>query len=129
MALRGTKFWLADNSGARLGKCIGILGKNNRGSIKLGNFILFSVINFYNQHRLKKRDLYIGLVILLSRWNSRKDGLWIRFVGNRALTFSRQFKFIGSRVYGGMAIEVRLINSRFHQRVCQKVISYSGFLI
>lgn len=123
-------FFVADNSGGKMGKCINIFGSGNCKKINLGSFVILSVVKFYNQHKLKKRNVYIGLIVLLTRWSGRKDGLWIRFIGNRVLIFNKEFKFLGTRIYGAVAEEIKWMkNESTGKRVSQKVVTYSNCLI
>lgn len=131
MAQLGTKFFVGDNSGARFGCCINVIGKGNKRQVVLGSFVLITLKKFINRYRTKKKIIYIGLVIILCKWNKRSDGILIRFFVNRILVFNKQLKFLGTRIYGGIASEIRVKDtiSKKSQRVFQKVISYCIFLV
>ena len=131
MSQFGTKFFIGDNSGVRLAKCINVIGKGNRRQAILGSFVLVALKKFYNRYKTTKKVLYLGLVIVLCKWSKRSDGVLIRFFINRILIFNKQLKFLGTRVYGGIASEIyiRDITSKKSQRIFQKVISYCVFLI
>ena len=55
----------------------------------------------------------------------------IKFCSNRVLVFSKQFKFLGTRVYGGISKDIRFkLNSGIiDKQKYQKVISYMSLVI
>jgi large subunit ribosomal protein L14 len=57
----GTNVRIADNSGAKLGKCIKIIGGKKIGSI--GNMVLITLKKILHRKKVKKRTIYIGLLI------------------------------------------------------------------
>jgi large subunit ribosomal protein L14 len=61
MIFIGTNINIADNSGAKLGKCIKVKGGRKIGSV--GNIILVTLKKILHRKKVKKRTIYIGLVI------------------------------------------------------------------
>jgi large subunit ribosomal protein L14 len=59
----GSKLKVADNSGANWVNCVSILGKGVKKRATAGSVILVSVIKFKHRTKVKKRMLYLGLVI------------------------------------------------------------------
>jgi len=61
----------------------------------------------------------------------RLDGLYFRFFSNRILIFNKQYKFLGTRVYGAITKEIRIKNNREKnkKRNFQKIISYAPLII
>jgi len=59
----GTKLTVSDNSGGKLAKCIKIIEKGNQKTGIIGNMILLTLIKFVNKIKVKKRVIYIGLII------------------------------------------------------------------
>jgi len=57
----GTKLIIIDNSGAKLAKCIKLVGKQKVASI--GNLILITLLKFTNSKKVKKRTMYLGLIV------------------------------------------------------------------
>jgi large subunit ribosomal protein L14 len=64
MVFIGTKVNIADNSGARIGKCIKVKGKKKIGSV--GSIILITLKKILYRKKVKKRVIYIGLIISIT---------------------------------------------------------------
>jgi large subunit ribosomal protein L14 len=125
----GTKLLVVDNSGAKLAKCIKLMGKQKISVV--GNLISVTLSNLKNSKKVKKRIIYLGLIVGTSYWVSRVDGSFIKFFSNRLLVFNKSFKFLGSRVYGGVLKEIRIksIKDKNYRKLFQKIISYSSLII
>ena len=125
----GTKLIVVDNSGAKLAKCIKLMGKQKISIV--GNVISVTLLKFKNSKKVKKRMVYLGLIVGTSYWVSRVDGSFIKFFSNRLLVFNKSFKFLGSRVYGGVLKEIRIksIKDKNYRKNFQKIISYSSLII
>lgn len=126
-----TSLKVADNSGARWVKCIKVLGKGNKKVATIGNSVLVTVSNISSQKKIKKRTIYLGLIINISRWLRREEGSFIKFFFNKVLLFTKQYKFLGTRVYGIVSKEVRSCGEieKKERRYFQKIISYSSLTI
>lgn len=59
----GTKIKTIDNSGAKWVKCIKVLGKGNKKYATTGNIILITISKFSNRKKVKKRIIYLGLIV------------------------------------------------------------------
>ena len=120
----------ADNSGAKFLKCIGFLNKKN-GVAFVGDTLLVVVKHYVHRKKLKKKSIYFGLLVT-SRQNSyRMDGSIIKFCTNRILTFSKQFKFLGTRIYGGVSkdIRIKLNSGLLDKKKYQKIVSYMSLVV
>lgn len=126
MIQMGTYLKVADNSGGRWVKCIKVLGKSNKKIATVGDLILITVNKMKSQKKIKKRTVYMGLIISVANWIRRQDGTLIRFFFNKVLIFTKQYKFLGTRVYGILAKEVRNCKNieKKEKRYFQKVVSY-----
>ena len=126
-----TKLKVADNSGARWARCIKIIGKGNKKTSGVGNLIMVTLSNFTARKKVKKRTIYLGLIINVKSWVCRLDGSWVRFFSNRVLIFNKQYKFLGTRVYGAISKEIRLQNNKDkkNRKYFQKIISYSSLTL
>jgi large subunit ribosomal protein L14 len=120
----------ADNSGAKFLKCIDVLNKRNSVAV-IGDTILVSVKHFIHRKRLKKKTIYFGLLVTARKYTYRIDGSIIKFCTNRVLVFSKQFKFLGTRIYGGISKDIRIkLNSGvIDKKKYQKVLSYMSLVI
>ena len=131
MIIIGTNLRIVDNSGAKIAKCIKVIGKGNKKIAHVGNIILVTLKKFVARQKIKKSIIYIGLIVSSKYWIKRLDGTYIKFFSNRVLIFSKQFKFIGTRVYGILLKEVKIRNLKEKKKrtYFNKVITYSSFAI
>jgi len=58
-----TKLKIVDNCGAKLAKCIRIIGKGKGNSGFVGDLLLVTLSKFFNRKKVKKRLIYIGLIV------------------------------------------------------------------
>jgi large subunit ribosomal protein L14 len=93
--------------------------------------ILVSLKKFSSRKKVNKRIIYVGLIIGVSYWISRLDGSLIKFFSNRLLLFNKQFKFLGTRIYGSILKEIRIKNltEKKNKKYFQKIFSYSSSAI
>jgi len=122
---------VVDNSGGKWAKCILIKKKGNKTWATVGTLILVTLKKFSHRKKVNKRTIYIGLIVGINFWISRLDGTFIRFFSNRILLFNKQFKFLGTRVYGGVLKELKFMSLREkkQKKYFQKVFSYSSSII
>jgi large subunit ribosomal protein L14 len=119
---------VVDNSGAKWAKCISIKKNGKHPSATVGMLILVSLKKFSSRKKVNKRIIYVGLIIGVSYWISRLDGSLIKFFSNRLLLFNKQFKFLGTRIYGSILKEIRIKNltEKKNKKYFQKIFSYSS---
>lgn len=122
---------VVDNSGAKWAKCISVKKKGKYPTGKIGMLILVSLKKFSNRKKVNKRIIYIGLIVGTSYWTDRIDGSFVKFFSNRLLLFNKQFKFLGTRVYGSILKEIRIksITEKKNKKYFQKIFSYSSSAI
>ena len=124
-----TKLNVVDNSGGRLVRCINIIGKQK--SAKVGQLILVTLLKLISNKKVKKKVMYLGLIVSVQYWNRRLDGSLIKFFSNRVLLFNRKYKFLGTRVYGVISKELKIytLKDKNYRKNFQKVITYSSLII
>ena len=122
---------VVDNSGGKWAKCILIKKKGNKTWATIGTLILVTLKKFSHRKKVNKRTIYIGLIVGINFWISRLDGTFIRFFSNRILLFNKQFKFLGTRIYGSVLKELKFMSLREkkQKKYFQKVFSYSSSII
>jgi large subunit ribosomal protein L14 len=118
---------IVDNSGAKWAKCISVKKKGKHPSATIGMVIFVSLKKFSNRKKVNKRTIYIGLIIGVSYWINRIDGRFVKFFSNRLLLFNKQFKFLGTRIYGSILKEIKIksLTGKKNKKYFQKVFSYS----
>lgn len=126
-----SKLKIVDNSGGKWGKCISVCKKGKNPTAKTGMLILVVLKKISSQKKVKKRVRYIGLIVGISYWIKRIDGTFIKFFTNRLLLFNKQFKFLGTRIYGSILKEIKITNLKENKnkKYFHKVFSYSSSII
>lgn len=99
-------FSVYDNTSASRVKIIGYK-KGRMSSVRLGSALLVTPKAFLSSKDIQKKKKYIGLVVGLKRVVKRLNAVSISSLDNKMLLFSPQYKFLGSRVYGGVCKELK----------------------
>jgi large subunit ribosomal protein L14 len=119
----GTKLKSADNTDIKKVKCIKIFPNSNKKFSFLGDIVRILIVRRRFKKTIIKKKLYLGLIITIKKTSFRLNGIFLKFDQNRSLTLSEDLKFLGTRVYGPIAKEVR--NSKKKKTLFKKIISYS----
>jgi len=98
---------VADNSGAKVVKCIKVLGGSRRRYAGLGDIIVVSIKVAMPTSKVKKGDTARAVVVRTKREQRRPDGSYIRFDENSAVLINAQKEPIGTRIFGPVARELR----------------------
>src|SRR5258707_15342987 len=91
---------VADNSGARRGICIKVLGGSKRKYASVGDIIVVSVKEAIPRGRVKKGEVTKAVIVRTSKDIRRADGSVIRFDRNAAVLINAQKEPIGTRIFG-----------------------------
>ncbi len=102
-----TKVKIADNSGARIIKCIRVLGGTRRRYAQLGDIIVGAVKVAEPRKPVKKHDVVKAVIIRQRKASRRSDGSYIRFDDNAAVILEAGKNPKGGRIFGPIAREVR----------------------
>jgi large subunit ribosomal protein L14 len=98
---------VADNSGAKLVKCIKVLGGSRRRYAQLGDVVVVSVKEAMPNSKVKKGETAKAVVVRCRREYRRADGSYIKFDENSAVLINNQNEPIGTRIFGPVARELR----------------------
>ena len=102
-----TSLLVADNSGARRIKCIGVAGGTKRRYARLGDIITASVKEAIPNSPVKKGDVVKAVVVRMRRDTQRPDGTVIRFDTNAAVIINANKEPRGTRSFGPVPRELR----------------------
>ncbi|MBU1446494.1 50S ribosomal protein L14 [Patescibacteria group bacterium] len=102
-----TKLLVADNTGAKMVKCIKVLGGSKRKYASLGDIIVVSVKDATPKGIVKKKSVERAVIVRTQKEVGRKDGSWIRFDENAVVIINKDNQPKGSRVFGPVARELR----------------------
>lgn len=101
---------VADNSGARLVRCIKVLGGSKRRYARIGDVIKVSVLEAAPRRPVKKGEIYFAVVVRTAHGVRRKDGSLICFPGdkgNAVVLLNTKLEPIGTRIFGPVTRELR----------------------
>ena len=107
MIQQETAMRVADNSGARVIKCIRVLGGTRRRYARVGDVIVASVKQADPAREVKKGDVVRAVVVRTAQGYRRADGSYIKFDENAAVILSDRQNPRGTRIFGPVARELR----------------------
>ncbi|MCG8571490.1 MAG: 50S ribosomal protein L14 [Spirochaetes bacterium] len=98
---------VADNSGAKMVKCIKVLGGSKRRYASVGDIIAVSVKEVIPNGPIKKGTKLRGVIVRTKKELRRKDGSYIKFDDNALVIIDANNNPKGTRVFGPVARELR----------------------
>jgi len=114
-----SKLKVADNTGAKMVKCIKVLGGSKRKYARIGDLIVVSVKEASPKGVVKKKSVERAVVVRQVKELSRKDGSSIKFDENAVVIVDKEKQPKGTRVFGPVARELR-------DKGYQKIISQAS---
>jgi len=102
-----TKLNVADNSGAKLVRCIKVLGGSRHIITRIADVIVVSVISVIPGSKVKKGQVMKAVIVRTKNPIARKDGSRIRFDDNAVVLIDNNREPVGTRVFGSISREVR----------------------
>ena len=102
-----TNLKVADNSGAKTIRCIGVPGGSGRRYAWLGDVIVASVKEAAPAAGVKKGEVVRAVVVRTKKPHRRPDGSRIRFDDNAAVLINEDQMPRGTRIFGPVARELR----------------------
>lgn len=108
MIQRGTKLKVADNTGAKLAQCIGILGASKKKFAKIGDLITVTIKEAEPRREIKVHQVVKAVVVRQKAPFRRKDGSYLRFDENACCLLADDRKTLkGSRIFGPIPRELK----------------------
>lgn len=102
---------VADNSGAKLVKCIKVLGGFKRNFAVVGDIIVVSIQDLRNKSRntskVLKGEVHKAIIIRTKRKINKKDGSFFFFSENAVSLINKQGKPIATRLMGPLPKKLR----------------------
>src|SRR4030042_5813584 len=100
MIQQETLLKVADNSGAKIVKCIKVLGGTRRRYASIGDIITVSVKQALPNQAIKKGNILKAVIVRTREEFRRKDGSYIRFDDNATVIIDANNNPRGTRVFG-----------------------------
>jgi large subunit ribosomal protein L14 len=97
---------VADNTGARVAKMIGVIGKRTR-SARVGDVITAHIRESIPTASIKKGTVVKAVVVRTAYPIRRRDGSVLRFDGNAVVIIDKDGNPRGTRIFGPVARELR----------------------
>jgi len=107
MIFRNTKLIVADNSGAKKIRCIGLTHGSKKNYATIGQTIVVSVREAIPNSQIKKGDVVQAVIVRTRKPIRRRNGSYIKFDDNAAVIVNEDGEPRGTRVFGPVARELR----------------------
>ena len=107
MIQQESRLKVADNTGAKELLCIRVMGGSTRRYASIGDVIVASVKDATPGGVVKKGDVVKAVVVRSVKGARRKDGSYIKFDENAAVTIKDDKTRSGTRIFGPVARELR----------------------
>ncbi len=102
-----SKLKVADNTGAKIVKCIRILGGSYVRSGNIGDIIVAAVQTATPGGVVKKGDIVKCVIVRSVNGVRREDGSYIKFDDNAVVIIDKDKQPKGTRIFGPVAREIR----------------------
>ncbi len=113
---------VADNSGAKLVRCIKVLGGTRKRYAGLGDIIVASVQRAIPGSPVKTGTVIRGVIVRCRQPTRRPDGSYVRFDRNAIVLLDPEGNPRGTRIFGAVARELR-------ERRFMKIISLASEVV
>ena len=113
---------VADNSGAKLVRCIKVLGGTRKRYAGLGDVIVASVQRAIPGSPVKTGTVIRGVIVRCRQPTRRPDGSYVRFDRNAIVLLDNEGNPRGTRIFGAVAKELR-------ERRFMKIISLAAEVV
>ena len=102
-----TRLDVADNTGARMAKMIGVIGKKNSPEAHVGDVITAHIREASTGGTVKKGEVVRAVVVRTRQPIRREDGSYLRFDNNAIVIIDKDLNPRGTRIFGPVARELR----------------------
>ena len=103
----GSILSVCDNSGVKKVKCIKILGRSTRKWGRAGDILIVVIKSIKVIKKIKKKDIYKGILVRNKKKIVRKDGSCISFSDNSIVLLNNKLVPIGTRIFGPVSKELK----------------------
>jgi len=108
MIQKQTMLKVADNSGAKIVQCIGLIGGSKRRYARIGDIIVVAVKKAEPRKPVKTHDVVRAVVVRQKQPFRRPDGSYIRFDENAVIILDGKTKEPkGGRIFGPIPRELK----------------------
>jgi len=122
MIQQQTMLDVADNTGAKVVRCIRVLGGSSRRYGSVGDVIVASVRKAVPNTDVREGEVVRGVIVRTVRPVAREDGSYVRFDRNAVVLIDNEGNPRGTRIFGAVARELR-------QKNFMKIISLAAEVV
>ncbi|MBR9804413.1 MAG: 50S ribosomal protein L14 [Rubinisphaera brasiliensis] len=98
---------VADNTGAKVARCIRVLGGTGRRTAHVGDVIIVSIQKTLPGSAVKKGQVARAVIVRTKKSTRRDDGSYVRFDKNAVVLIDKDNNPRGTRIFGAVARELR----------------------
>ena len=103
----GSVIKVADNSGAKKLKVIGIPGSSKRKRVSIGDIVTVAISGASSAGTVKDHSVMRAIIVRTRKEVRRKDGSYVRFDDNAGVVLNKSNEIMGTRVFGPVGREIR----------------------
>jgi large subunit ribosomal protein L14 len=107
MIYKRTLLTVADNTGAKIASCIGVVGKKGRLEATIGDIITVNIKFSSPDATVKKGEVARAVIVRMHAPLRRSDGSYLKFDSNAVVMIDKDLNPRGTRVFGPVARELR----------------------
>ena len=98
---------VADNTGAKVARCIRVLGGTKRRAADVGDIIIVSIQKTLPGSAIKKGQVARAVIVRTRKSTRRDDGSYVRFDKNAVVLIDKDNNPRGTRIFGAVARVLR----------------------
>lgn len=98
---------VADNSGAKVARCIKVLGGSKRRVASIGDVVVVAIQKVIPNGEVKKKEVRRAVIVRTRKEVKRADGSSVRFDSNACVILKDDGEPVGTRIFGPVARELR----------------------
>lgn len=107
MIIMRTILDVADNTGAKIASCIGVIGRSGKGYAEIGDIISCNIKESTPEAIVKKGEVAKAVIVRTRAPIKRPDGSYLRFDRNAVVIIDLSLNPKGTRIFGPVARELR----------------------
>lgn len=107
MIFKRTLLTVADNTGAKVASCIGVIGRKGKLDATIGDVITVNIKSSTPDAAIKKGEVARAVVVRMRAPLRRSDGSYLKFDSNAVVMIDKDLNPRGTRVFGPVARELR----------------------
>jgi large subunit ribosomal protein L14 len=122
MIYTGSLLHVCDNSGVKMVKCLKVLGRKPKNYGKIGDILVVNIQRIKINSKIKKKEIYKGIIVRLRKQIKRIDGSCISFGKNSIVLLNNKGFPIGNRIIGPVSKELRIKKNLKLVSLCTKML-------